>query len=146
MYNAVVVVQLTYGLSTVQLSLAILNNMDAFQIRRPRYVRRMTLSLFAHIKSGSYDKLDIISNDGAGINVTWQEFNCASHFDKPRTIKNLVEYSMFQQNKVFGHAISCARDDPMLQCACRRNVRPYVARTQKLDQIIGLQQCFFAPH
>ena len=37
-YNAIIVSQLTYGLSTVQLTPSMLNRLDAFQMRGFRYI------------------------------------------------------------------------------------------------------------
>ena len=60
-----------------------------------------------------YDKINIILNKGTDINITWQEFIAAEHFDKPKTIVKLSDYVMRQQNKLLGHVIRADRMDPM---------------------------------
>ena len=60
-----------------------------------------------------YDKIDIILNKGTDINITWQEFIAAEHFDNPKKVVKLNEYVMRQQNKLLGHVIRADRMDPM---------------------------------
>ena len=48
-YNAIIVAHLTYGLSTVQLTPAMLNRLDAFQMRELRYVLKVEHSYHSTI-------------------------------------------------------------------------------------------------
>ena len=113
-YNAIIVSQLTYRLSTVQLTPSMLNRLDAFQMRGFRYILKIEHSYYSRVSNQEiYDKINIIYNKGTDINITWQEFIAAEHFDKPRTIVKLSDYVMRQQNKLLGHVIRADILDPM---------------------------------
>ena len=114
MYNAIIVSQLTYGLSTVQMSPAMLKRPDAFQMRGLRYILKIEHSYYSRISNQEvYDKINIILNKGTDINITWQEFIAAEHFDNPKKIVKLSDYVMQQQNKSLGHVIRADMMDPM---------------------------------
>ena len=113
-YNAIIVSQLTYGLSTVQMTPAMLKRLDAFQMRGLRYILKTEHSYYSGISNQEvYDKINIILNKGTDINIMWQEFIAAEHFDNPKKIVKLSEYVMRQQNKLLGHVIRADRMDPM---------------------------------
>ena len=111
-YNAIIVSQLTYGLSTVQMTPVMLKRLDAFQMRGLRYILKIEHSYYSRISNQEvYDKINI--NKGTDINITWQEFIAAEHFDKRKTIVKLSDYVMRQQNKLLGHVIRADTLDPM---------------------------------
>ena len=115
-YNAVIVSQLTYGLSTVQLTPAMLKRLDAFQMRGFRYILKIEHAYYSRVSNQEiYDKINIIYNKGTDINISWQEFIAANHFDKPRQLVKLSEYVMNQQNRTLGHVIRIPKElqDPM---------------------------------
>ena len=70
-YNAVIVSQLTYGLSTVQMTPAMLKRLDAFQMRGLRYILKIEHSYYSRISNQEvYDKINIILNKGTDLNIT----------------------------------------------------------------------------
>ena len=84
-YNAIVVAQLTYGLSTVQLTPAMLKRLDAFQMRGLRFILKIEHSYYCRISNNEvYDKINGTVSKGADLNITWQEFGAANRFDKPK--------------------------------------------------------------
>ena len=91
-----------------------LKRLDAFQMRGLRYILKIEHSYYSRISNQEvYDKINIILNKDTDINITWQEFIAAEHFDKPKTIVKLSDYVMRQQNKLLGHVIRADRMDPM---------------------------------
>ena len=93
---------------------AMLKRLDAFQMRGLRYILKIEHSYYSRISNQEvYDNFNIILNKGNDINITWQEFIAAEHFDKPKTIVKLSDYVMRQQNKLLGHVIRADRMDPM---------------------------------
>ena len=113
-YNAITVAQLTYGLSRVQLTLAMLKRLDELQMRGLRYILKIEHFYYSRISNKEvYDKINIILNKGTALNITWQEFIAANRFDKPKLIVKLSEYVTHQQNKLLGHVIRADRLDPM---------------------------------
>ena len=86
-YNAIMVARLTHGLSTVRLTLAMLNRLDAFQLRGLRYILKTDISYYFRISNREiYDRINIFLNKGTDINITCQEFMAAHHSDKPEQI------------------------------------------------------------
>ena len=99
-YNAIIVAQLTYGLSTVHLTPTLLARLDAFQMRGLRYILKIEHSFYSHVTNQEvYDKINIILNKGTDLDITWQEFISAGRFDNPNTIVKLSDYVMKQQGK-----------------------------------------------
>ena len=85
---------------------AMLKRLDAFQMRGLRYILKIEHSYYSRISNQEvYDKINIILNKGTDINISWQEFIAAEHFDKPKMIIKLSDYVMRQQNKLLGHVI-----------------------------------------
>ena len=69
-YNAVIVAQLTYGLSTVELTPAMLNKRDAFQMRGPRCIPEIEHLYYSRISNEEvYDEINMILNNG-DLNIT----------------------------------------------------------------------------
>jgi len=115
-YNAVIVSQLTYGLSTLQMTPTMLNRLDAFQMRGLRYILKIEHSYYSRISNQEvFDKINIILNKGTDINIPWQEFITANRFDKPKYVVKLSDYVMNQQNTLLGHVIRADPLDPMRQ-------------------------------
>ena len=125
-YNAVIVSQLAYGLSTVQLTPSMLKRLDAFQMRGFRYILKIEHSYYSRVSNQDiYDKINIIYNEGTDINITWQEFIAANHFDAPRKLVKLSDYVMNQQNRTRGHVIRIPEEipDPMRTVPIDRNLQ-----------------------
>ena len=125
-YNAIIVSQLTYGLSTVQLTPSMLNRLDAFQMRGFRYILKIEHSYYSRVSNQEiYDKINIIYNKGTDINITWQEFIAANHFDHPKKLVKLSEYAMNQQNRILGHVIRTPKidQDPMKTVTMDENLQ-----------------------
>ena len=86
-YNAIIVAQLTYGLNTLQLTPAMLKRLEAFQIRGLRYILQIEHSYYSHITNEQVsEKANISLNQGQDLNMTWDEFIGACHFDQPQHI------------------------------------------------------------
>ena len=99
-YNAVIISHLTYGLSTVQMTPAMLARLDAFQMRGLRYILQIEHSYASHASNQEIcNIIDVILNKGTDINITWQEFIVNHRFDIPKKITKLSEYIMRQQGK-----------------------------------------------
>ena len=93
---------------------AMLKRPDAFQMRGLRYILKIEHSYYSRVSNQEVNgKSDIILNKGTDINITWQEFIAAEHFDNPTKIVKLSDYVMRQQNKLSGHVIRADRMDPM---------------------------------
>ena len=91
-YNAIIIAQLTYGLSTVQLTPAMLKRLDAFQMRGLRHILKIEHSYPSRVSNQEgYDKINIIPNKGTDLEITWQELIAANRFDKSKKIKFLVQ-------------------------------------------------------
>lgn len=125
-YNAVIVSQLTYGLSTVQLTPSMLKRLDAFQMRGFRYILKIEHSYYSRVSNQDiYDKINIIYNKGTDMNITWQEFIAANRSDTPRKLVKLSDYVMNQQNKTLGHVIRIPNEnyDPMKMVTIDNNLQ-----------------------
>lgn len=73
-YNAVIVAQLTCGLSIVQLMLAVSNKMDAFRKSGLRYIFKLEHSYFSYVSNEEvYAQINFILISGDDLNITWQE-------------------------------------------------------------------------
>ena len=104
-----------------------LKRLDAFQMRGLRYILEIEHSYYSRVSNQEvYDKINIILNKGTDINITWQEFIAAEHFDKPKTIVELSDYAMRQQNKLLGHVIRADQMDPMPLPTMDSNVYIYI--------------------
>ena len=56
-YNAIIIAQLTYGLSTVHMTPAMLKRLDAFQMRELRYILKVEHSYYSRVSNQEvYDK------------------------------------------------------------------------------------------
>ena len=113
-HNAVIISQLTYGLSTVQMTPAMISRLDAFQMRGLRYILQIERSYYSHVSNQEiYDKINIILNKDTDINITWQDFIVNQRFDNLKKIIKLSDYVMGQQGKLLGHVIRADKNDPM---------------------------------
>ena len=117
-YSAVIVAHLIYGLNTVHLTPALLNKIDAFQIRGSRYVLEIEHAYDSSIefqKIEVYGKISIIQHKGTNLDITWQVFISANHFENPKQVKKLSEYIMTQQSETMVPVIRADWQDPMRQ-------------------------------
>jgi hypothetical protein len=122
-YNAVIIAQISYGMNTVQLTQAMLNRLDAFQMRGLRYILKIEHAYYSGVSNQEvYDKINIVLNKGTDINITWQEFIAANKFDKPKNIQKSSEYIMNQQNRTFAHVVRADQQDPMKQMTMTENL------------------------
>ena len=81
--------------------------------RATLHIENWTLILSRISNQEVYDKINIIINKGTDIDITWQEFIAAEHYDNPNDIVEFSEYVMRQQNKLLGHVIRSDTLDPM---------------------------------
>ena len=73
-YHAVIIAQITYGMSTVHLTPAMLHRLAAIQMRGLRYILKIEHAYYSGTSNKEvYDKINIILNKGTDINITWQE-------------------------------------------------------------------------
>ncbi len=69
-YNAVIIAQISYGMNTVQLTQAMLNRLDAFQMRGLRYILKIEHAYYSGVSNQEvYDKINIVLNKGTDINM-----------------------------------------------------------------------------
>ena len=103
-------------------------------MRGLRYILKIEHSYYSWVSHQEvYDKINIVSNKGTDINITWQEFIAAAHLDDPKKIVKLSEYVVRQQNKLLGHVIRSDTLDPM-RLPTNRNLntpRVVIRRTGK---------------
>ena len=72
-------------------------------MRGLKYILKFEHSYCSRVSNQEvYDKIITILNKGEDLNITGQEVLSANHFDKPKKIRKLSEYTMFQQNKTRG--------------------------------------------
>ena len=115
-YNALIIAQISYGMNTVHLTQAMLNRLDAFQMKGLRYILKIEHAYYSGVSNQEvYDKINIVLNKGADLNITWQEFVAAGKIDKPETIEKMSEYIMSRQNRTFAHVVRAKDQDPMKQ-------------------------------
>ena len=103
-----------------------LNRLDAFQMRGFRYILKIEHSYYSRVSNQEiYDKINIIYNKGTDLNITWQEFIAANHFDHPKKLVKLSECVMNQQNRIFGHVIRTPTtdQDPMRTVTIDQNLQ-----------------------
>ena len=80
-------------MNTVHLTQAMLNKLDAFQMRALRYILKIEHAYYSRVSNKEfYDEINIILNNGTEINITWQEFFAASEFDNLKIMKKLSDY------------------------------------------------------
>lgn len=73
MYHAVVIAQISFGMSTVHLTQAMLNKLEAFQMRGLRYILKIEHAYYSGVSNKEvHDEINIIVNKGTDINITWQ--------------------------------------------------------------------------
>ena len=95
MQNAIIVAQLTSGSSSVQLTPAKLNRLDAFQKRGLRYILRIEHAHYSReSKLEVYDKINSVLNKRSDGNITWEEFIAANRFDHPKKIPGQLHLLM----------------------------------------------------
>ena len=124
-YNAVIVAQLTYGLNTLQLTEAMLNRLDAFQMRGMRYITKAGHAYFTGISNEEVVKrVEIALNKGQDLEITWEEFIDANRGHNLREFKKLSDLVMERQNGLLGHMIR-HRDDIMSDVTLTRDVSQY---------------------
>jgi hypothetical protein len=122
-YNAIIVAQLTYGLSTVQLTPTMLAKLDAFQMRGLRYILKIEHSYYSHVTNEQvYEKTNIALNKGTNLDISWAEFIAAGDYDKIKEIVKLSDFVMKQQNKILGHIIRAPLQDIMRRPAMGRHL------------------------
>ena len=122
-YNAIIVSQLTYGLSTVQLTPTMLAKLDAFQMRGLRYILKIEHSFYSHVTNEEvYEKANIALNKGKDLNITWEEFINAGDYSDLKYVVKLSDYVMRQQNQILGHLIRAPNNDLMRRPAMGRHL------------------------
>ena len=93
-YNAVIIAQISYGMNTVYLMQAMLNKLDALQVRGLRYILKIEHAYYAGVSHQEvYDKSNIILNKGSDINISWQEFIAPNKFENPKKSRNSANIS-----------------------------------------------------
>ena len=103
-----------------------LNRLDAFQMRGFRYILKIEHPYYSRVSNQEiYDKINIIYNKGTDINISWQEFIAANHYDHPKKLVKLSEYVMNQQNRILGHIIRTPTidQDPMRAVTMDENLQ-----------------------
>ena len=91
-----------------------------------RYILKIEHSYYSRVSNQDiYDKINIIYNKGTDINITWQEFIAANHFDAPRKLIKLSDYVVNQQNRTLGHVIRIPTEnyDPMKMVTIDNNLQ-----------------------
>ena len=72
-------------MNTVHLTQAMLNRLDAFQMRGLRYILKTEHACYSGVSNQEvYDKINIVLNKGTDLNISWQEFIAAGKFDKTK--------------------------------------------------------------
>ena len=91
-YNAIIISQLTYGLSTVQLTNSLLDRLDAFQMRGLRYILGIEHSYFSGITNEEvYERVNIALNEGQDLNIEWSDFMSAHKFADIKTVEKVSD-------------------------------------------------------
>ena len=89
-YNAIIIAQLTYGLSTVQLTESLLNRLDAFQVRGLMYILGIEHSYYSGISNEEvYERVNIALNEGQDLNIEWSDFMSAHKFSDIKTMEKV---------------------------------------------------------
>ena len=74
-HNTIGISQLTYGLSTVQLTESLLNKLDAFQIRGCRFILGVEHAYYSGVSNEEiYKRIIIVLNEGEDLDIEWSEF------------------------------------------------------------------------
>ena len=94
-YNAIIIAQLTYGLSTIQLTESLLNRLDVFQIRGLRYILGIEHAYYSGISNEEvYERVNIALNEGQDLNIEWSDFMSAHKFADIKTLEQVSESLM----------------------------------------------------
>ena len=124
-YNAIIIAQLTYGLSTVQLSDSLLDRLDAFQIWGLRYILGIEHSYYSGISNEEvYERVNIALNEGIDLNIEWSDFMSAHKFSDIKTMEKVSDYIMRQQNSLYGHIIRADENDIMRRITITEDFEP----------------------
>ena len=124
-YNAIIIAQLTYGLSTVQLTDSLLDRLDAFQMRGLRYILGIEHSYYSGISNEEvYERVNIALNEGIDLNIEWSDFMCAHKFADIKTMEKVSDYIMRQQNSLYGHIIRADEGDLMRKITITDDFEP----------------------
>ena len=124
-YNAIIISQLTYGLSTVQLTDSLLNRLDAFQMRGLRYILGVEHAYYSGVSNEEiYERIKMVLNEGEDLNIEWSEFINAHKYSDIRTLEKVSDYVMRQQNSLYGHIIRADHSDIMRQVTITENLEP----------------------
>ena len=78
-----------------------LGRIDAFQMRGSRYILEIEHAYYSRVSNKEvHDKINILLNHGADINITWQEAISANHFNDPKqvTIERLYNVAAKQDH------------------------------------------------
>ena len=124
-YNAIIIAQLTYGLSTVQLTESLLNRLDAFQMRGLRYILGIEHSYYSGISDEEvYERVNIALSEGQDLNIEWSDFMSAHKFADIKTLEKVSDYIMRQQNSLYGHIIRADEGDIMKRITITESLEP----------------------
>ena len=133
-YNAIIVAQLTYGLSTVQLTPSMLAKLDAFQMRGLRYILKIEHSYYSRVTNEQvYEKVNIALNRGTNLDIIWEEFIAAGDYSELKEVAKLSDFVMKQQNKILGHIIRATHNDLMGRPAMER----HLSQNEQLYKRVG---------
>ena len=121
-YNAIIIAQLTYGLSTVQLTDSLLNRLDE---RGLRYILGIEHSYYSGISNEEvYERVNIALNEGQDLNIEWSHFMSAHKFADIKTLEKVSDYIMRQQNSLYGHIIRADENDIMRNITITESLEP----------------------
>ena len=124
-YNAIIIAQLTYGLSTVQLTNSLLDRLDAFQMRGLRYILGIEHSSYSGISNEEvYERVNIALNEGIDLNIEWSDFMSAHKFADIKTMEKVSDFIMRQQNSLYGHIIMADEGDIMRRITITEELEP----------------------
>ena len=128
-YNAIIIAQLTYGLSTVQLTDSLLKRLDAFQMRGLRYIIGIEHAYHSGVSNEEvFDRINIALNEGEDLNIEWSDFINAHKFADIKTIEKVSDYIMRQQNSLYGHIIRAEEDDILKRLTLNERFEPPIKK------------------
>ena len=118
-YNAIIIAQMTYGLSTLHMTNAMLKKVNAFHMRELRYILKIEHAYYSRISNEEViNRANLALNDALALNTSWQVF--LGQTENPKKVKMVGEIIKERQMKLLGRVLRLLETDPMKEATCWR--------------------------
>ena len=128
-YNAIIISQLIYGLSTLNITPNIQHRLNSFHMRGLRYILNIDHSYYSHVSNEEViDIMNLAINGAEALNITWTQSKVMkeTQHEEFKTTKLVGDIILDRQEILLGHVLRLDQTNLMRSVTCDDNLRrPY---------------------